>query len=99
METTSLSYNYVKGGYTEVIVGLFTRGNVWHWERFQLDIRTNSLAERLVNLWNRLSREAVELPSLEIFNRCADVAAGDMAYWWTCSVRLLTGLDDLEYLF
>ncbi|KAK4827289.1 hypothetical protein QYF61_016516 [Mycteria americana] len=65
-------YNYLKGGCREVGVGLFFQG------RFRLDIGENVFTERVVKPWNRLPREVVESPSLEIFKRHVDVALRDM---------------------
>ena len=49
-----------------------------HQERFMLDIRENFFSERGARQWNRLHREAVESPSLQVFKKHVELVLRNM---------------------
>jgi len=75
------AYKYLKGGCQEDGAKLFsmvprdrTRGNGHElkYRKFLLNMRKNFFTLRVMEHWNRLPREAVESPSLEIFKTRLD---------------------------
>ena len=49
--------------------------------RFRLDVRGKFFTKRVVRCWDRLPREAVGAPSLEVFKARLDGALGSLVYY------------------
>ena len=58
--------------------------------RFRLDIRREFFTQRVVTHWNRLSKEAVDAPTLEAFKARLDVALGSLV-WWLATLHIAGG--------
>ena len=58
--------------------------------RFRLDIRRKFFTQRVLMLWNRLPKEAVDAPSLEAFKARLNVALGSLG-WWLATLHIAKG--------
>ena len=81
------AFRYLRGTYEKAGERLFTRacsdrtsgkGFKLKEGRYRLDIRKKFLTVRVVSHWNKLSREAVDAPSLEVFEASLDRALSNL---------------------
>lgn len=56
---------------------------------------------RVVKHRNKMPREMVESPSLEVCKECVDLALGDagQVQWWTWQCWLMVELNDCREIF
>jgi len=82
-----VAFQYLKGVYKHEGKQLFTwvdsdstRGNGFKLKegRFRLDVRGKFFSLRLVRCWNRLPREVVDAPFLEVFKTRLDGTLGNL---------------------
>jgi len=95
----------MKGAYKKAGEGLFTRacsdrtranGFKLKEGRFRLDIRKKFFPMMVVRHWNRLPREVLDAPSLELFKAGLDGALFNLMYWKvTLPMAWGLELDDL----
>ncbi|PKU32181.1 hypothetical protein llap_17513 [Limosa lapponica baueri] len=95
------AFQYLKGAYRRDGEGLFirecshrTRGNGFKLKegRFRLDIRKKFFTVGVVRHWNRLPREVVDAPSLEVYETRLDGALSNLV-WWEVSLPMAGGLE------
>ena len=85
------AFQYLKGAYKQERNQLFTRvdngrsrGNGFKLKdgRFRLDIRGNFFTKRVMNrCWNRLPREVMDAPSLEVFKASLSGALDSLVWY------------------
>ena len=66
-------------------------------EEIQIDSKKSFFSDSVVRHWNRLSKELVKSPSLEVFKKCEVVVLRDMAIGQRGD-GLMVDLDDLSDL-
>ncbi|KAK4825778.1 hypothetical protein QYF61_002341 [Mycteria americana] len=97
------AFQYLKGPYKKAGEGLFTRaysdrtrGNGFKLKegRFRLDIRKKFFTMRVMRHWNRLPREAVDAPALEVFKARLDGALSKLVYHEEARYDRLEKWDD-----
>jgi len=99
------AFQYLKWAYRKDGEGLFTRthsnrtrgnGSKLNKVRFRLHIRRKFFIMWLVRHWNRLPREAVPAPSLEVFKARLDGALSNLV-WWKVSLAMVGGWNWMTF--
>ena len=89
-EVLTMALQYRKGDYKQKGIQLFTwsdcdstKGNGLKLEegKFRLEIRKKFFTQRVVRHCNRLPRETVDAPSLEVFQTRLNGALGSLSWW------------------
>ena len=95
------AFQYLRGAYRKDGEGLFTRvcsdrtrGNSSKLKegRFRLDVRKKFFTMKVVKHWNRLPREAVNAPFLEVFKARLHGALRNLI-WWKMSLLMAGRLE------
>jgi len=95
------AFQYLNGAYKKAGKGLLTRaccdgtrGNGFKLKEsgFRLDPRKKFFTLRMMRHWNRLPREVVGPPSLEVFKARLDGALSNLV-WWKTSLPMAGGLE------
>ena len=99
------AFQYLNGAYKQERSQLFEmidnsriRGDGFNLKegRFRLDVRGRFFTMRAVRYWNRLPREVVDAPSLEVFKARLDGALGSLVYyqiWRLVALPVAGGLE------
>jgi len=88
---------YLQGGCQEDGARLFSvvsSGHKLKQRKFRLNMRKNFFPLRVTEPWNRLPREVVESPSLEIFQTCLDAVLCSLL--WVTLLGQGAGLGDQQ---
>ncbi|PKU48899.1 hypothetical protein llap_755 [Limosa lapponica baueri] len=81
------AYKYLKGGLKEDGAGFFSvvlsdrtsgNGHKLEYSKFHSNMRKNFFTVRVTESWNRLPREVVESPPLEIYKTCLDAVLSNV---------------------
>ena len=95
----AVAFQYLKWAYKQDGQWLFmrvdsdrTRGNGLKMRqgRFRLDVRRKFFTQSMVTHWNRLTRNVVDAPPLEVLKIRLDVTLGSL-FWWLATLHIAGG--------
>lgn len=96
-----MTFQYLTGAYEEEKTDFFAQSDNYRTRenslelkkrRFILDVRNKFFTQMMVRPRNRLHREAVDTPSLKVFNDRLDKTLGSLIWW----VVILSMAGDFE---